>query len=394
MALPLPVSAQTEYQAIIIEPWNSTYSLAISGVEDINNLNQVTGCASTDPLGGPCSFLWTLDAGKTPIDLSGQINDLGVIVATNTIRWPDGTFQELDGAMHGAADINNLNVVVGANGSVHTCPVPPPFVDRSATVWSEAGGTILVDLDLGVWAADQTWAINDNNEIVGVRSSTGMCGDQKAFYFNLTTGEYIDLHFELVGGTSGITHAMDINDAGVVIGDGPVTIGGGAFLWSAAAGFTFFPDLPGTLPGYSIPRSINNAGTVVGQAIVNEEWRAWIWDEQNGIRDLNQLAQGLPANFVMAETKSINDNGWIIGRGLYGTWSPERAVVLIPISTGLPGDFDGDGDVDLADHGMLIDCLDGPLWGIRAECVVADLTQDGFIDLGDVAMHQAAFVSP
>ena len=36
----------TSYELVIIEPWNTSYSLATSGVADINNLNQVTGCAT------------------------------------------------------------------------------------------------------------------------------------------------------------------------------------------------------------------------------------------------------------------------------------------------------------------------------------------------------------
>ncbi len=382
--------ADVEYQLVIIEPWNTTYSLATSSVGGLNNLNQVTGCAT--PISGPCSFLWTLETGKSPINLAGPINDLGVITAAGYIRWPDGSLQEMDGAMGEGADLNNANVVVGADGSVHTCPVPPPWVDREATVWSPEGGTILVQQELGVWAADQAWAINNNNVFVGVTSSTGMCVDQKAFYYDLNTNEHLDLHLLLTGTSSGITHAVDINDEGLVIGDGPVSMGGSAFLWSAGAGLTILPDLPGTLPGYSIPSSINNAGTVVGQAIVNEEWRAWIWDGQNGIRDLNDLAQGVPANFVMEEAKAINDNGWIIGRGHYGTWSPERAVVLIPLPP-QPGDIDGNGVVDMADVAMFVSVLTG-LDTDPARVSASDVNGDGAADGRDVTALSGLMMMP
>ncbi|MCA9278414.1 MAG: hypothetical protein H6815_07120 [Phycisphaeraceae bacterium] len=323
-------TAQVAYELVIIEPWNTTYSLATSHVGGLNNLNQVTGCATTEPLGGPCSFIWTQSTGKQSISLAGPINDLGVIVTTNTVRWPDGTFQTMDGDMSGAADLNNSNVIVGSDGSVFTCPVPPPYINREATVWSAATGTILLESQHSVLHADQAWAINNHNQIVGVTSSTGHCGDQKAFYYDLDMQVHIDLHTLLTGSSSGITHAVDINDAGVVIGDGPVTFGGGAFIWSAAAGFSFVPDLPSTEPGYSKPTSINNNNTVVGEAIVNGDWHAWIFDDQHGIRDLNDLVT-LPSNFIVDRAEKINDNGWIIGSGHYGAWSPERAVVLIPI---------------------------------------------------------------
>lgn len=367
-----------EYEVVVIEPWNMSYSLAVSRVDGLNNLNQVSGCATTEPLGGPCSFLWTLETGKVEIDLAGRINDAGVIVAPNTIRWPDGRLQEFDGAMHGAADVNDANVVAGSDGSVFTCPLPPPFVNREATVWSAEGGTVLVEQQLGVSGADQAWAINDRNVIVGVRSSTGHCGDQKAFYHDLESGESIDLHAILVGEPSGITRAVDVNDAGVVIGEGPVTMGGSGFLWSAASGVSILPELPGTHSGTSIPSSINDGGTVVGQAIVGDAWCAWIWDEDRGIRDLNEIATGIPDDFMIVEAKKINDGGWIIGRGQFGTWSPERAVVLIPIVAPVPGDLDGDGVVAMPDLlGLLA------AWGDCAGCP-ADFDGDGAVGLSDL----------
>ncbi|MCR9217366.1 MAG: DUF3466 family protein [bacterium] len=377
------LAGEAEYQLVIIEPWNTSYSLAVSRVDGLNNLNRVTGCASTQPLGGPCSFIWTLDTGKVEIDLAGPINDSGVIVATNIIRWPDGTFQELDGAISGAADINDSNVVAGSNGSVFTCPQPPPFVNREATVWTADTGTIRLEQDLGVPSADQAWAINNLNVVVGVRSSTGHCGDQKAFYYDLDNEQYIDLHAILTGSPSGITHAVDINDAGSVVGDGPTTMGGSAFLWNQSDGVTILPDLPGTLFGYSIPSSINNHGSVVGQAIV-DDWRAWIWTADTGIRDLNDITTGIPDNFAIVEAKKINDNGWIIGRGQYGTWSPERAVVLIPIAPPMRADLNGDCTVDLADLNLV-------LANFGTDSTEADTNDDGTVDLADLNAVLADF---
>ena len=76
---------------------------------------------------------------------------------------------------------------------------------RDATVWDAANGTRSLFTDFGVTAAHEARAINNANEIVGVRSTTGSCGDFEAFYFNLDTGEHIDIHAELVGGSMAIT---------------------------------------------------------------------------------------------------------------------------------------------------------------------------------------------
>lgn len=379
LAGPGPAFGGVEYQMVLIEPWNTGYSLATSAVIGLNNLNQVTGCAT--PVSGPCSFLWTLETGKVPMDFAGQINDAGVQVISNWVRWPDGTLQEMDGAMGGAAEINNSNVVAGSNGSVFTCPLPPPYVNREATVWTADGGTVLLEQEAGVPSADQAWAINDHNVIVGVRSSTGHCGDQKAFYYDLEGEQYIDLHAILVGMPSGITHAVDINNGGTVIGDGPTTMGGSAWRWNEATGVEILPDLPGTLFGYSIPSSINNSGTVVGQAIVDGDWRAWIWDEAAGIRDLNAITSGIPADFMIEEAKRINDNGWIIARGHYGAWSPERAVVLIPIADRMPGDVTNDASVDVDDLNAILSAW-GTIVGAGDPLDLANA--DGFIDVDDL----------
>ena len=73
-------SAQPEYTAYIIEPWDTNYALAVSRASGINNHNTVTGCAT--PLSGNCSFLWTLDGGKEQVNLGGVINDNGWIIAS------------------------------------------------------------------------------------------------------------------------------------------------------------------------------------------------------------------------------------------------------------------------------------------------------------------------
>jgi hypothetical protein len=135
-----------------------------------------------------------------------------------------------------------------------------------------------------------------------------------------------------------------------VIGEGPAGGTVKPFVWHRDAGFTFLPAAPGSIPMDTHFDSINNNTVAVGGAITDDGWHAIIWDEVDGTRDLHTMvADQLPANFVFDRARKINDNGWIIGSGHYGAWSPERAVVLIPIQPAIPGDITGDGAVDIMD---------------------------------------------
>ena len=70
----------------------------------------------------------------------------------------------------------------------------------------------------------------------------------------------------------------------------------------------------------------------------------------------------------------------------------EMAGGFIPgAATGLPGDCDGDGDVDLDDLTGLAGCMSGPNGDIAAGCGCFDLDHDEDIDLADFARFQAGF---
>ena len=71
---------------------------------------------------------------------------------------------------------------------------------------------------------------------------------------------------------------------------------------------------------------------------------------------------------------------------LSGGFWPGVAVVSIP------GDSDGDGDVDLDDFEQFAGpCFGGPDAPVAPECAFADFDGDGDVDLGDFADFQAVF---
>jgi len=55
---------------------------------------------------------------------------------------------------------------------------------------------------------------------------------------------------------------------------------------------------------------------VVGESGSSLGTRAFLWTSETGLRDLNQLVPGLPANVVLTGAFAINDKGQIIAFGL------------------------------------------------------------------------------
>jgi len=71
-------------------------------------------------------------------------------------------------------------------------------------------------------------------------------------------------------------------------------------------------------------------------------------------------------------------------------WSDDVTVLLNQRPT--PGDFDGDGDVDLDDFSEWFHCMGGPKTPPRAAgCEALDWNHDGDVDLSDFALFAQHF---
>ena len=57
----------------------------------------------------------------------------------------------------------------------------------------------------------------------------------------------------------------------------------------------------------------------------------------------------------------------------------------------VPGDFNGDGRVDLEDLSLFLGCASGPAIALRPGCEFADLDQDGDVDQADFGIFQRCY---
>jgi hypothetical protein len=62
---------------------------------------------------------------------------------------------------------------------------------------------------------------------------------------------------------------------------------------------------------------------------------------------------------------------------------------FLQIDNTSPCDFDGDGEVDLADFPYFVGCMTGPASEVAGDCAAADLNDDGFVDQRDFQAFQS-----
>ena len=185
-----------------------------------------------------------------------------------------------------------------------TLPTSPPFAapitPKPAMVVSDVtrlptlGGSYTNAID-----------INDAGQVVGVSSLALPGVVHHAFLWTLAGGMQ-DLG--TLGGTYSVAYA--INQAGEVVGMSrtPGDVAPHAFLWSSGHGMRDLGTLGGT---ESVATGINDKGAVVGYSDVagNANQHAFIWTRAEGMQDLGTLAGGR----FNSRASDINNAGQVVG---------------------------------------------------------------------------------
>ena len=221
--------------------------------------------------------------------------------------------------------INNAGQVTGA--TVSSGPPPPGFLLGAYVFWdSPQAAPIVIISQPGLGPQ----AINSRGSVVG--TTGGPSGQFPWIWRNGTLEVLPRLGSPFTGA------ALDINDAGVVVGCSL----GRAVLWRDGV-IQELGALPGQQPSEAF--GINNAGAIVGRSGQD----AFLWTAESGMISLGSLAGA--QTFAL----DINDHGWVIG------------------SAGSRGFLEG------------TPFLWRPGIGMTSLASLVDLTETGFADLADVS---------
>lgn len=290
-----------------------TMSLEFGSAGGINNNGQITGYSLT----ANGRFHAFLASGNSLIDLGGG----------SAPEFPSGQDQTI------GRGINNLGDVVGTQGT------------GTAVGFYYNGSTLLNINNLlppnSGWQIISATGINDSRQIVGQGIRNGI---QRAYRFNLATGEIIDLG---VIGANGTSNARGINALGQVVG----TSNSRGFRYTDGQGIIELAPLASHTVSNAI--AINNAGFAVGlsQSSALSTPRAVLWSRNGAVQDLNSLIDQ-NAGWTLQSAVGINELGQITGVGIHvdapGVFQA-RAYRLTPVfPENRTGDFDGDGYTDFA----------------------------------------------
>ena len=204
---------------------------------------------------------------------------------------------------HWGVDVAGINI----HGDIVGVAFQQGQSGQSAVIWREGQVIVLpymVDVVPSIrhgitYHNAGAWGINDDGVVVG-QSNSNHFPQQAVMWPDERT---------IVPILDGDSKAAGINNAGVVLGHGPVgNLGYGPFLWESGKLFPLFPPMDDE-------RAINNRKQVVGA----DNRTAYLWDD--GV--FTPLPPLRPGAFAIPT--DLNDDGVIVG------WSPKEGSIVYPV---------------------------------------------------------------
>ncbi len=391
-ALASAALAQPIYDFTLVNSFNANPLAGEAYLWDINDSGTACGVATVDNVIGYPGFVWNEATGnvRVPVASPRNVNSNGLVVGIGAIydltNGQSNSPPILPGTYYSPSfgEINDAGVAVG---TISTCSCSDSGgVLQIPYIWDEVNGA----RSLAIANARGLSRINNSGVAIGWLNGWVL---NDGFFVDLETGAYTLMNDVFPADFGfGPTRAFDINDNGAIVGtrygNFPVTWYG--YVYSPATGLQILP-FPGAGYQQSVrPLGINNAGTIVGDIFTTlGSSRAFVYTAADGIRPLNDaaLVAGIPAGYTMTTAQKINNSGWIVGNGTTSGGKP-TAFVLKPRL--IPGDTDGDGDVDLSDLGVVLAAY-GTCSGNPGFSAAADFDQSGCIDLSDLGVVLANF---
>jgi probable HAF family extracellular repeat protein len=324
----------------------------------INNTGQVVGDAHVNGNGraflhdnGTITVLPTLggdNAGTGGINSTGQIAGSSQITGdavADAFIYSGGVLTDLGqpfgGTQLSTYAINNSGQIAGAASLTG---------DMASHAFRYNNG-MMQDLGTLGGSTSIAYGINSAGDVVG---ESQISGDGDSHAFIVKNGTMSDLG--TLGGS--YSYAYGINGAGQIVGvSGISPFQGGwdrAFIYSNGT----MTDL-GSLGGRtSYAFGINASGQVVGTSELNElSTVAFVYADKT-MYNLSNLLDSSGTGWQVLNAVAINDNGWIIAEGIFGTNQAQHAVLLTPVTPALVrGDFNQDGHVTAADVSAMVKAL-------------------------------------
>jgi probable HAF family extracellular repeat protein len=255
--------------------------------------------------------LWSSASGAQSMNLVGtnsagaSINNSGDVVGTgdpnNTgylqaFKWQTVGGEQWLGSLGGnfsaASGVNDAGAVAGMSLNAANY--------QHAFLWTQAGGMVDLTPNLTSIGGATAVAVNSSNQVVG-------------YYFPNGSGNTLGFTWTQAGGLVNLgaagTLALDVNDAGTVVGQWPSATGNShGFSWTQSGGIQ---DL-GSLGGESAALSINSQGWIVGNYLISTGkglLHGFLWTATAGMQDFTTLA-GLIASEQISSAQ-VNDLGMI-----------------------------------------------------------------------------------